>query len=259
MITESDVHQEHPGTTFAWALLASLCVNVLAWIIALWLTNVHLVLPQPKIQEREYQVSSSSITLSHRTVPKPVQRVVPPAPVQPEQRPRVAVAPAKARPETPRPVATNAEHPLSVAEAMQEQQQTLDKAAQAMHDARAPLSIVTMEPRPPSSAHETYADINGVDLREHVEAILLPSGQHRVGNGMSCYYNVHYSAEWSGGGSEEGTIPWPVCYPADHDAMLPLNKVHDLPIPRPCCGYVLPPGTPLSPLLFRIYQGSIHG
>lgn len=73
---------------------------------------------------------------------------------------------------------------------------------------------------------------------------------------MSCYY-VHYYAQYSGGGSEEGNIPWPLCYPVDHDAMLPLDRSHRLPIPSPPVGYVLPAGTTLAPLLHAIYTGEL--
>ena len=247
MITESDVYRENRSATIAWALLASLFTNLLGWVVALFFVNWHVA--QPQIEEREYAVASSSITLSRRVVPKPNRVVVPPAQPQPQPQPR------KQRQQRVAIVKPNGTQPI--------QRQTQNVAPQLQTQfnapAHAPISIATIEPQPPSTYQRTFMDLNGVDPREHVEALLEPSPEnHRIEEGESCYYYVHYSAQWSGGGSEEGTIPWPICYPADHDAMLPLGRTHALPIPEPPPYWRLPPGTPLSPLLFSLYQRQIH-
>ena len=127
-----------------------------------------------------------------------------------------------------------------------------------MREARAPLSIATIEPHAPSTFRRTYLDSEGRPQRT-AQAVLIPlPGKHWIASGMSCYY-VHYYASYSTGGSEEGNIPWPVCYPEAHDAMQPLDRPHSLPIPIPPPGYVLPPGTELQPLLSEIYNHQLPG
>jgi hypothetical protein len=77
--------------------------------------------------------------------------------------------------------------------------------------------------------------------------------RHWRANDMSCYY-VRYIAQFTSGGSEDGVIPWPVCYPLNDDVMINPPYPHDLPIPVPQRDYVLPPGTYLTPLLRSIYD-----
>lgn len=69
-----------------------------------------------------------------------------------------------------------------------------------------------------------------------------------------CYY-ARYVAQFATGAGEDGTIPWPVCYPASDDRIANPPYVHDVPLPLPPLGYVLPSGTYLTPLLSRIYAG----
>lgn len=254
MITESDVYQDNRSTALAWALLLSFVFNVAGWMLGLWIFYLvsHFVRPQP--QEREYEVASTSVTLYKRVIPQP-QRVAPrttsQSMVQPAPQPQ-----REAIHEQPRPLVSQAPHPPTLAQRLAMQQQEFERTANAMHAANQPLSIATIAPKPPTAIHRSYMDLNGVDSHEHVEAVLVAI-DHWNADGMSCYY-VRYTAQFSGGGNEDGTIPWPVCYPVTHDAMLPLNRIHDLPIPSPPYGYRLPPGTPLSPLLREIYLGTIH-
>ncbi|MBV8117592.1 MAG: hypothetical protein JOZ01_06415 [Candidatus Eremiobacteraeota bacterium] len=71
-----------------------------------------------------------------------------------------------------------------------------------------------------------------------------------------CYY-ARYVAQYTHGGNEAGTIPWPVCYPIDDDKIAHPPWVHDVPVPTPPSDYVLPPGTYLTPLLARIYANRV--
>ncbi len=256
MITESDARRSNNHTTIVWAFCASLLVNLFAWMLALWIAGLSSVVLQQH-ENAEFVVSSSSVTITRRVQPQPQQRSVRPiAPQQPQpqQQPQPKREVAVQRPVVPEPAKT-------LAQQLAQQEQTFAKTAQQLKSQTESLSIATAAPITPSTFRRTYMDLNGRDPRESVEALLEPppgpSG-HSIANGQSCYYPVHYYAQYSGGGNEQGTIPWPVCYPENHDAMLPLNKVHDLPIPSPPLGYVLPPGTPLGPLLQSIYTGTLH-
>ena len=94
-------------------------------------------------------------------------------------------------------------------------------------------------------------DISGKFERDGVEAILTPL-KHWFDGDASCYY-VRYYAQFTAGGTEQGNIPWPVCYPRTADRMLPLDRPHALPIPYPPPGFALKPGAYLTPLLRGIY------
>ena len=274
MITVRDDFQQDERPALVLSLVASIVVNLLLWMLVIWGSAIQLHL-RPAIEKPELIVSSSSITIEKRTVPKP------PSPQQqqhtrpehaattktqqvPHQQ-RVAKPEPQARPTeiarevphaTPEPPTHKARHePASLAAQLAQQEQMFAREAQQLNASHT-LSIATSPPEPPSTFRQTYMDVNGrQEQNEGVEALLEPR-QHWVRNGMSCYY-VHYYAQYSGGGTEEGNIPWPLCYPADHDAMLPLDKTHRLPIPKPPIGYTLPPGTPLQPLLQAIYSGEI--
>ena len=260
MITESDVYQEHPGTTFTWALLASLLFNILAWVLALWLANVRLVLPQPQIQEREYQVSTTSMTLSRHIVPQQAHSVVPPAVPRPQreqqrqQQQHVAVTPTHAPPETPRPIASAAQHPLTVAESIQTQQQNLEKVAEEMRAARAPLGIATMQPRPPATYRQSFTINLPGSEPDQFTGLLTPVKSWAEG-GLHCYY-LHYIAQWSGGTSEQGIIPWQACYAAGSDPF-PTERRTRIPAPPP--GYRLPQDATIGPWLRGLYEAWLNG
>ncbi|MDP9025799.1 MAG: hypothetical protein M3N13_10550 [Candidatus Eremiobacteraeota bacterium] len=155
---------------------------------------------------------------------------------------------------TPAPRVSNA--PASLAQTLAAQEQEFAREARAMHGNNNPLSIATIAPAPPSTFQRSYMDLSGRDSQERVSAVLRVLSKFATET-MHCYY-VHYDAQFSGGGTDDGNIPWPICYPKDRDAMLPLDRVHSLPIPAPQPGYVLPPGIELSPLLRDIYTGKIH-
>ncbi len=82
---------------------------------------------------------------------------------------------------------------------------------------------------------------------------MLTPLKHWLAGDLSCYY-AQYDAQFSGGGSEQGVIPWPVCYPRNADAMIHPAYPHDLPVPFPPPGYVLPAGKYLTPLLEGLYD-----
>lgn len=274
MITESDGEQRNERGAFVLSLLASLVLNLAVWMLAIWGAGVQLKLPITEIKEPELIVSSSSIRIEHRTVPQPVSahaKAVRPQPKAAAAHPVIQHAPVpvpQARPtEIARivPHASPQPHPArarsastSLQQQLAQQEQMFAREAQSLNAARSPLSVATSGPVAPSSKQISWLDTSGrAEQRETVEALLEPlPGHHWIADGMSCYY-VHYFAQYGGGGTEEGNIPWPLCYPVGHDAMLPLDRSHRLPIPKPPAGYVLPPGTTLQPLLDAIYKGQV--
>ncbi len=274
MITVRDDLKQDERPALVLSLVASIAINLLVWMLVIWGSAVQLHL-RPVIEKPELVVSSSSIRLERRTVPQPHNaqqqqlthpaRAATPKRQQVPRQERVAPPQPQARPTelarltptgTPVPPSQRAQHqPASLQAQLAQQEQMFAREAQQLNSSHT-LSIATNPPLPPSAYHEAPIDVSGRnEEHESVEALLEPR-QHWISNGMSCYY-VHYYAEYSGGGSEDGNIPWPVCYPADHDAMLPLNRTHRLPIPSPPSGYQLPPNVTLQPLLRAIYTGEI--
>lgn len=269
IVTDVDDHRN--PRTLALSLVASAALNLLIWILVIALAGARLNVPSLKNpQQREFIVSSSSIRIEKRAVPQPQRRIVPPQPPQPPQpqqraaRPQHAAAPphelARALPfATPQPRPQRSPSAQTSLQAqLAQQEREFAKETQRLREEQAPLSIATIAPQPPSAIERSAFDASGRRARESVEAVLMPiPGKHWIAGGMSCYY-VHYYANYSTGGSEDGNIPWPVCYPAAHDAMIPLDRPHELPIPSPPLGYVLPPGTALGPLLSAIYNGTVR-
>jgi hypothetical protein len=277
MITVRDDVKQDERPALVLSVVASIALNLLAWMLVIWGSAVQLHL-RPVTEKPELIVSSSSIRLEQRTVPQPQtaqaqvktqpqpQTVTPKSQRMPRKQ-HVAKPEPQSRPTeiarevpqaTPQPPTHNARHePASLQAQLAQQEQMFAREARQLNSSRS-LSIATSPPEPPSSFRRTYFDTNGQQqAREDVEALLEPlPNQHWVKNGMSCYY-VHYYAQYSGGGTEEGNIPWPLCYPANHDAMLPLDRTHRLPIPAPPAGYVLPGNVTLAPLLKAIYTGEI--
>ncbi len=86
--------------------------------------------------------------------------------------------------------------------------------------------------------------------------VITPT-RHWVDGGNNCYYG-HYELEYSDGASEDGDIPWPFCYAPEEDPF--LKPPHPIPFPLPLPGFVLPTGTPLTPIEREVYdQWSRHG
>lgn len=264
MITDSAATGQRDARRAALALLLSAILNAAAWMGAIALFGIHLPARMQQPHVRELILTSSSLRVEHRTVPRP------PQPQARRGRPnvRMATLPKHRRmQQRSRSLAREPAHRLpkparvgtpSLAEQLARQERTFAREARAL-DARRAVSLATIPPRPDSAEQHTLFNSAGHVAQTSVEAILEPlAGKHWIAHGLSCYY-VHYDAEYSGGGTEEGNIPWPVCYPAQHDAMLPLDRPHALPIPSPPLGYVLPPGAAIGPLLRAIYSGAVHG
>lgn len=253
-----------------WAFVASILIHALILPAAFWSwTRSVLFSQQPP--KREWVVSSTAVRIERRTVPQ--RRSVPrraqpppmppqprPAPPQPQRQPQ-PVRPAAPRQEIARAAPTAPPQPQkqpehrttpSLESQLERQQQTFSQEVARLRDQNNPLSIAAPHEPPAAAYHRTYFDVPGHTHRQAVEALLLPM-RHWRANEMSCYY-VRYIAQFTSGGSEDGVIPWPVCYPVSDDEMINPPYPHDLPIPVPQRDYVLPPGTYLTPLLRSIYD-----
>ena len=263
MITVSGDTTRGERKRLAWALAASSVFNLGMWALSAWIAGLRLDLP--RMNEREkLLVSSTSVRIEHRTIPQPRSvpaRTLPvrstsqaekmPARRPPARRAEIVRTNPNATPE-PRP----AQREASLAQTLAAQERRFARESQAISADNHALSIATIAPQAPAAYERSYMDLSGRDREEHVSAVLRVLSKFETAS-LHCYY-VHYDAEFSGGGTDDGNIPWPICYPKDHDAMLPLDQVHTLPVPAPQPGYVLPPGVVLSPLLRDIYTGKIH-
>lgn len=269
MISE-ERDQTRGAKTLLWAFVASILIHALVLPVAFWSwARSVLISQQPK--QHEWVVSSTAVRIERRTVPnrrsfpkppqpQPMPPQPQPVPPQPVRRPQPA-RPAAPRPEIARIEPTAPPQPQkrpertaepSLQSQLQQQQQTFSQEVARLHEQDNPLSIALPHEPAASAYRRTYFDVPGHSHREAVEALLLPL-RHWRSNDMSCYY-VRYIAQFTSGGSEDGVIPWPVCYPLSDDEMMNPPYPHDLPIPLPQRDYVLPPGTYLSPLLKSIYD-----
>jgi hypothetical protein len=258
-----------------WALLLSAALHATLLPLAFWGAAMKLPLLAAKPPQREEVIASTAIRIERRTVPQPlaVPRPQPrpqpqpkPRP-QPRPQPRPRVAPAARPSVAPRELARNAPtaspqptpqkgRANSLQQALEQQiaqeEQQFSQEAARLNQRNQPLSIVTAAPRSPSTYRRTYFDTPGRTQRDVVQAVLIPIN-HWFSGSLSCYY-THYIAQFTNGGHEEGTIPWPVCYAATDDRMIHPPYPHSLPIPVPQPDYVLPAGTYLTPLLREVYN-----
>ena len=263
MITVRDEVSRDERARLAWALLTSALLNLLLWPFLVWLFGTKLVFVPPNPQREQFIVSSSAVRIEHTVVPQPKsapQRSVPKRqPKQPVVEHKLEPKPPVEHHELAREMPNAPPQPpprqSSLVQQIAKDEREFTQESKTLNAANNPMSIATMAPQPPSTYHRSYMDLSGKDRQEQVFAVLTVREKFQTAN-LDCYY-VRYDAQFSGGGTDDGTIPWPVCYPKDHDAMLPLDHPHSLPVPAPQPGYVLPPGTVLSPLLQEIYDRKI--
>lgn len=267
MISE-ERDDERGARNLLWAFLASIVIHALLLPAAFWTWTRSVALSQQPPQ-REWVISSTAVRIERRTIPqrrsfpRPPQPVVPPQPqpipprpqTQPQPRPATPrqeiarIAPTAPPQPEKRPERTPAP---SLESRLERQQETFSQEVARLHEQNNPLSIAAPHEPPAAAYRRTYFDVPGHSHREEIEALLIPM-RHWFASDMSCYY-VRYIAQFTSGSSEDGVIPWPVCYPAGNDAMANPPYPHDLPIPLPQRDYVLPAGTYLTPLLKSIYD-----
>jgi outer membrane biosynthesis protein TonB len=279
MISEE---QEEPSSRrarqWAWAIPLSILLHAILVPLALVIFEAKLVFAPQARQEPERVVATTSIRMDRRAVPRrespPVQTSGQVAP-QPQSRPRKA-QPQSLPEETPTPQPTPTPAPTpsskpsptvkpSIAPKKQQstplqmqiatQEQAFQKTVDRLRQSNNPLSIATLPPRPPTSYHRSAFDTPGDPKTVRQQMVLIPI-QHWMTNSASCYYTT-YTEQSSAGTSEDGMVPWPVCYPKGSDilARCPLGCRAPIPYPQP--GYVLPPNTYLSPFLLAIYRHQV--
>ena len=272
MISDPTFRARRPDLLL-WGFILSLLLHAAFLSAMFWAFKLQLPWAHERTKPERLFVVSSALRIQHRTVPQrprppqrttpqvqPVRPVAPQPQYQPQRRPqpqptqarRELVQIASSAPPVPTPHPSSL--PQTLAAQLARQQQLYQREVAQLRQQNNPLSVATISPRPPSSYRRSYVDIGGVvnERRELVEGILTPINHWFTGP-MSCYY-TRYAVQFSTGGSEQGYIPWPVCYPRDHDVMVNPPWAHLLPLPVPPVGYVLPDGTYLTPLLREIYD-----
>jgi hypothetical protein len=258
-----------------WAFAASILLHALLVPLYGWTWIVRLTPPKPA--HEEMVVASTAIRID-RAIPvprsvtgvraAPPTRIAPPLrAVQPVQPARPAPKPATPRHElarqmpqaTPQPQPT-ADHPggrpaqperASLAEQLAAQEQHFAREADQFRSQNNPLSLAPPKHQEAATFHRSYFDVPGHMQKQAVQIQLIPL-RHWFAGTTICYY-ARYVAQFSSGAGEDGTIPWPVCYPVNDDRIANPPYVHDVPLPLPPAGFVLPSGTYLTPLLARIY------
>jgi outer membrane biosynthesis protein TonB len=262
----SEEHEEPNSRAWIWAIPLSALLHAFALPLALLAFASKLVFAPAPRPESEQVVATTAVRIERRPSPRsqgaPAQPAGQPVPQQAESRPaqpQPQTAPGTTPTPQPTPEPTKAppvprkQRSTPLQQQIATQQQTFQKEVARLRQRNQPLSIATVAPEPPASYHRSAFDVAGTRTRESAQALLFPT-RHWMEGGMSCYY-TRYVAQFSDGGTEDGVVPWPVCYaPADDRfAKFPNAAGVPLPIPYPPPGYVLPPGTYLSPFLKRIY------
>ncbi len=242
-------------SALASLLLHAMLLPLLLWVLAR--TYIQTSTPPERLGQ------STAVTIERRIAPVHPMHAMPrphAVTVQPQQ-PRTTPAPPPprelARVEPKAPAQPRPQHTPSTGMDLAAQQRAFANEAQRLHAENSnPLAIATAAVDPSTYQH-TMIDASGkYNNQERTYAWLRPF-QHWYQGDMSCYYATYTMAS-SQGGSEDGTIPWPICYPRDDDRMIPLDHPHMLPVPVPPAGYKLAADTYLTPFLRAIYDQRPH-
>lgn len=188
------------------------------------------------------------------------------AAIPPAARKELTVATPSATPMEPRPQpstlaarAANPNRPETVAQMLAREQPAYEREIAQMRE-NSPLSTATISPRPASAFRKAYFNISGIDRNlNHFEGLVTPTRTWNE-NGLRCHY-ADYDVEYAYGGTDKGSIPWPLCYAPALDPMaLPdgTPAPNGTPVPTqdlyPMPGYLLPSGTYLTPFLQLLYR-----
>jgi hypothetical protein len=230
----------------AWAFLASILIHAIALPALLWTWPKSLeIQPEP----RERVLVSSAVRIERRPAPRPASRQAIAHVANAPPRREIARFTPVATPQPERsPPPPNRE---TLAQQLARQERMFSQEVARLNQKESPLSLASPL-QTPAAYQRSYFDAPGHSRRNAVVAVLFPL-RHWNSQTLSCYY-VRYVAQYTNGGSEEGVIPWPVCYPIGDDRLAHPTYPHDLPIPYPQRDYTLPPGTYLAPLLQSVYN-----
>jgi len=248
-----------------WAFVLSSILHAILLPLALWWAWQRLPLTMVQQKPEVLVIQSSAVHFERQVhpvtktiAPKLPKHEEPPA-TQPEKHPEPALAQpprhelAVLVPKAPAQPHAPGMSTLAGQLALQERQ--FARTAAQLHAANNPLGV-TESAAAPSSLHRSYFDTKPAPNGYY--AILIPT-KHWFDGDRSCYY-TNYHTQFDGGGNEDGSIPWPICYPRNNDKMLPLDHPHSLPVPVPPAEFMLPADTYLTPFLKDIYdQRDSHG
>lgn len=236
-----------------WTLLLSLLVHAVLIPVLLWVIVARYIAPTMRPPEEASLQSSTAVTIARRNRPVARPRTKPMPIVRERHVPQPTAAPPPAHVlaqiqthAPPRPL--QQPRKISFGDQLAAQERAFAQEAQQLHAQNNPLSVATSVPAP-TSIHRSYFDNPANVRRTQGFMAYLSSIKQWYDGDLSCHY-AHYVTYMNGGGSDEGDIPWPVCYPRDHD-LLSMQSYRQiaLPVPVPQPGYVLPADTYISPWL----------
>jgi hypothetical protein len=178
-----------------------------------------------------------------RQVRKPVVAPPPAAAPMHHELAKEAVDATPQPPERPRKI---------VVSSIQRDREAFANEVAQLNHGNDPHAIPTIDPASAESASKSYSFDAGRSSNgdAHGNGIITPMRSWHE-RGLDCYY-ARYDYTYPSGASEEGTIPWPVCYDPGSD---PFHEPpHPMPFPLPQAGYALPPGTEMPPLEKQVYD-----
>lgn len=231
-----------------WALLLSVLTHAVLIPALLWFIVLHLIAPS-MLKPAQDLALTTSVTLAKSTAKTVAPQTHNVPKVAPQPRPVLNPIHAPPPPRELAHVTPNAtaapQQPVqprnpSFGQTLAAQQAQFAREAQQLHAQNNPLNVPTSAPYVPTTIKRSYFDDPGYQKRIHGGFAYLTPLEHFEQGTLSCYY-VHYLMDFNSGGSDEGNIPWPVCYPHGHDAIASGQRYLPVPFPQP--GYVLPAGT----------------
>lgn len=258
MITDQP-DERRPRRTLAMAFLLSMLFHAVLLPLLLWLFSFSTLIRPPHGHRGEALIiSSTSQKVERRPVPRP--RSVPLAASHarivrsiPRQLHVLARESANAPPQPSRTQRAPTAAQRFIQRLAQEQV-AYSQEVTTLNAADNPKSIATLPPRSSASYMKSYFDESGSSDIFAGHGLLIPL-KHWFDGDRSCYY-VRYTFEYPNGGSEEGNVPWPICYPRNADPMQEPPHPIDLPTPMP--GFRVASGTYLTPLL-KFYYDHFQG
>ncbi len=237
--------------TLAWSALISAVLHVVV-LSLLFYAFARIVITPEGSRERISDTTAIAIEhpapvvrkrpVQHHAMRKPTS-LPPPAPARHELARENLDAPPQPPPERP--------HKAGVSSIERDRTAFAQEVAQ-LNQRNDPHAIPTIDPASAESGSKSYSfDAARYNNGEsHGNGLIFPvRGWHE--RGLDCYY-ARYEYTYPSGASEEGSIPWPVCYEPATD---PFHEPpHPMPFPLPEAGYTLPPGTIMPPLEREAYN-----
>jgi hypothetical protein len=259
MITERDDLRERKEdrTTLVWSLLVSGFANLMAWMLLAWVIalRTHVIVTMQQQAAEVITVTSSSLNIAKGGQPararsKPQQaprRVIPQPQAQPTELARITPNGTPVPRSAPRKQQAG-----SLAEQLAQQQVAFQHEADQLNAQSTALAIATIDPNQAGNAHQPFQmEVSGLPGEpRRGEGTIDPTRQWFEG-GLDCYY-AQYMYHYPDGHTEDGQIPWQMCFPRRSDPF--LRGRHSMPMPLPMPGYRLPAGVALTPLEQETYD-----